>query len=365
MEDQRWPPNHRYPEQHHAPPYLPHMGPQIQPARVFGPSLGSFNVAGQRQKAKKESWRLEFDWHIPFTSKKKKDCTSLPPMYQALQDPPPMYRPALHPPPIASPQMLHAQTGPVSWATQSAAPFSPLRPHSPAVVIVEPRTPERGRSRNGSPSREEAGPQVHFPTRVHERRRHGQGDHGGSRRRHSYSPGRRNHSRGRLERINERLARLERELAEWRRRARTAERLQNEMAGSRRPTRITERTETLLAEIRDYRERQAAERDAERRWQEQEEAHLQYARDQRRRRRQGTARVVEVHQTRHDNLEDRGAQVLGQAMQEELDRQAGRRARNRGLERRPEGIGLRRRGTYAGEQIVYDDDSRWAWRRRR
>ncbi|MCJ1319941.1 hypothetical protein MMC15_005277 [Xylographa vitiligo] len=365
MEDQRLPPNHRFPEQNHAQTYPPPMGPQVQTGQAFAPSLEPFNVSSQQQEAKRERWRLEFDWHIPFTSRKKKYRASLPPLYQAVQNPPPMFHSALHSPPMASPHMLHPQARPVSWATQSAMPYPPPRPHSPAVVVVEPRTPERGRSRNGSPSREEPRPQVHFPTRVHERRRYGPGDHGGSRRHHSHSPGRRNHSRGRLERINERLARLENELDEWRRRARTAERLQNEMAESRRRTRVTERTAAILVEIRDYQERQAAEEEAERRWQEREEAHLQYGRDQRRRHRQDAARVVEVHQTRHNNLEDRGARVLGQAIQEELDRHTGRRARDRGIERRPEGIGLRRRGTYAGEQIVYSDDSRWGWQRRR
>ncbi|MCJ1379384.1 hypothetical protein MMC17_002485 [Xylographa soralifera] len=365
MEDQRLPANHLFPEQNRIPPHLLPMGLQIQPVRAFAPPPGPLNISGQQQKAKKDSWRLEFDWHIPFTSKKKKDRAYLPPLYQALQNPGPIYHPALHSPPMASSHMLHPQARPTSWATQSARPYPPPRPHSPAVVVVEPRTPERGRSRNGSPSQEELRPQVHFPTRVHERRRHGQGDHGGGRRHHSHSPGRRNHSRGRLERINERLARLEHELAEWRRRARTAERLQNETAESRRRTRVAERTHAILAEIHDYQEWQAAEREADRRWQEREQAHLQYERAQRQRHRQDTARVVEIHQTRRDNFEDRGARVLGQAMQDEIDRQAGRRARNRGLERRPEGVGLRRRGTYAGEQIVYDDDSRWAWRRRR
>ncbi|MCJ1420287.1 hypothetical protein MMC32_006644 [Xylographa parallela] len=365
MEDQRLPPNHLFQGQNQTPPHMLPMLAQVQPVRGFGPSQGPSNISGQQQKVKKESWRLDFDWHIPFTSKKKKKRASLPPLYQVLQNPPPVYQPALHPPPMASPHMLHPQARPVSWAAQSAAPYPPPRPHSPAVVVVEPRSPERGRSRNGSPSREEVRPEVHFPTRVHERRRHRQEDHGGGRRHHSHSPRRRNHSRGRLERINERLARLEHELAECRRRARTAERLQNEMAESRRRTHARERTDAILAEIRDFQEQQAAEREADRRWQEQEEVHLRYERAQRQRHRQDTARVVEVHQTRHENIEDRGARVLGQAMQAEVERQAGRRARNRGLDRRPEEAGLRRRGTYAGEQIVYDDDSRWAWGRRR
>ncbi|MCJ1398330.1 hypothetical protein MMC11_001528 [Xylographa trunciseda] len=363
MEDQRLPPNHHFPEQNLIPPHLLPIGPQI--VRPFAPSPGPVNNSGQPRKAKKEGWRLEFDWHVPFTSRKKKERASVPPLYQALQNPPPIYHPAQHLPPMASPHMVHPQARPVSWATQSAAPYLPPRPHSPAVVVVEPRTPERGRSRDASPSREEPRLQVNFPTRIHERRRHERRNHGGDHHHHSHSPGRRNHSRGRLERINERLARLEHDLAEWRRRARTAERLNNETAESRRRNHVTERTEALLAEIREYQEQQAAEREAERRWQEREQAHLQYERDQQRRYRQDAARVVEVHQTRHSNLEDRGARVLSQAMQDELDRQAGRRARSRGLEHRPEVTGLRRRGTYAGEQIVYDDDSRWAWRRRR
>jgi len=365
MEDQRLHPNPRTPDRSHPPPHLLPFGPQIQTVRPFAPLSGPSNNSGQPPKAKKEGWRLEFDWHIPFTSNKKRNRASVPLLYQALPNPPPMYQPAQNPLPMASPHMHHAQTRPESWATQSAAPYPPPRPRSPAVVVVEPRTPERGRSRDSSPSREELRPQVHFPTRVHERRSHRGRDHEGGRRRHSHSPSRRNHSRGRLERINERLARLEHELTEWRRRARTAERFQNEMAETRRRIHVTERTEALLAEIRDYQERQAAERDAERRWQEREEARLQYERDQARRYRQDASRVIEVHQTRHNSLEDRGARVLGQAMQDEHDRQAGRRARSRGLERRPDGIGLRRRGTYAGEQVVYDDDSRWAWRRRR
>ncbi|MCJ1395942.1 hypothetical protein MMC18_008828 [Xylographa bjoerkii] len=365
MEDQRLPANHPNPGQNFLPPHPIPIGPQIQAVRPFAVPPGPSNIPGQPRKAEKESWRLEFNWHIPFTSKKKKNRASFSPLDQPLQNPPPMYHPVQHPPPMLSPHMLHRQARPISWATQSAAPYPPPRPRSPAVIVVEPRTPERGRSRDGSPSREEHRPQVHFPTRVHDRRRYGQGDHGGGRRHHSHSPGRRNHSRGRLERINERLARLEHDLAEWRRRARTAERLQNRVEESRRRAHVTERTEAFLAQIHDYQEQQAAEREAQRRWQEQEEAHLQYERDQWRRRRQDTARVVEVHQTRRNSLEDRGARVIGQAMQDELDRQAGRRARSRGLERRPEGSGLRRRGTHAGEQIVYDDDSRWAWRRRR
>ncbi|MCJ1286984.1 hypothetical protein MMC26_006331 [Xylographa opegraphella] len=321
--------------------------------------MGPLNTSGQSQKAKKASWRLDFNWHFPFTSKEKKERHFLPPLYETSQDQPVMYQTAMHPPPMTSPHMLHPQPGPVSWATQPAVPYPPPRPHSPTVVVVEPRTPERDRGRNGNRSREEPRPQVHLPTRVHERR------HGAARRRDSQSADRRNHSRGRLERINQRLARLEHELAAWRRRAQTAERLQTEIAEARRRSRVTERTDALIAEINEYRERQAAEREAERRWQDREEAHLQFEMDRRRRHRLDTARIVELHQTRYNDLEDRGARVLGQAMQEEFDRQVDGRARDRGLERRPDGIGLRRRGTYAGEQIVYDDDSRWAWRRRR
>ena len=341
LEDQRPPQVHQFPNHNPFPAHAVPMGPQILDVRPFG----------QTQKVKKEGFRLEFDWHIPFTSRKKKTRASFPPLHQPLQQAVPMQYPAQSP-----------QLRPVSWGTQSAPPHPPPPPHSAAVVVVEP---DRGRSRDRRSSRDEHRPEVHFPTRVHERRSRGQANHEDDRRRHPHSPGRRNQSRGRLERITRRLERLEKELDEWKRRAQTAERLQNEMEESHRRACVAERTEALLAQIRDTQAQHAMEREAERRWQEQEEAHLRYEEEQRRRPRRGTARIVEVHQMRDDNLNDRGARVLGQAMQDELDRQAGRRARSRGLDSRPEGNGLRRRGTHAGEEIVYDDESRWAWRRRR
>ena len=108
--------------------------------------------------------------------------------------------------------------------------------------------------------------------------------------------------------------------------------------------------------------RQEAEEEAERRWREQEETRLQYERDEARRRELDRIRVVEVHQVRDESLEDRGARVIGEAILEERDRQA-RQARRgygrpmgRGIENRPEGNSLRRRGTRAGEEIIYDDD---------
>ncbi|MCJ1473249.1 hypothetical protein MMC13_001900 [Lambiella insularis] len=284
--------------------------PQAQPMR---PGTGSSGSRSTGSRVRDSGIQLDFEWHLPFISKKEKNHVTLvnpllPPVH-IVQDLPSALRP----------QSPYPQVRPASWGPQQV--LSPL-PNSPTVITVEPRTPDQGHDPN------DARPRVHFPTRNHERRHHPR----------SPSPIRRNHSRGRLTRVEERLARLQDELTEARQLARH------------------ERTERLLAQIREEQAIQIAETAAYERWQEREESHLQHERERRQRQERDAVRTVQVHQTQEESFEDRGSRVLSQAMRDRVNREMDRRAVSRSVERRPEGSGLRRRGTHRGEEIVWDDD---------
>lgn len=335
-----------------------------QQEEVITPNVDLASSGNGRRKSKMDGLRLEFDWHIPFTSRKK--------------EPPKARGTVVHliTPPPRRPEVTYVQPQPYAWPPHSdMRPRVPLAP-PPQVIPITPRPGEPRRlasQRNHQCRPEEPAPPIvatrehtrrppaqspspprHrrsiFPTRVHTRRLNTRSP-SPPRRRHSLipirlrhlrivtrspSPARRNPSERRLRQIDEHLHQIEADLVIAQREARR------------------ERIGNLQREINDYRNRQENELDTEQRRNEQDESRARFDRGRRDRAGRDRQRPSTVHQPREDSLDDRGTRVLEQAVRDRHARQEGLGMVAAGQSRATGRIGRRDRNV--GEEIVWDDD---------
>ena len=328
----------------------------------IAPNVDLSGSGNGRRKSKMDGLRFEFDWHIPFTSRKRR----LPKVT--------VIRPVT-PPPLR-PEVMYFQPQPHAWPPHSdMRPRVPVGP-PPQVIPITPRPEEPRRSasqRNHRRRPEEPAPltvatreharrppprspspphRQHsiFPTRVHTRRSSNRSPSPPGRRRslipvrlrhlrivtRSPSPPRRNPSDRRLRQIDEHLHQLEADLVIAQREARR------------------ERIGNLQREIDNYRIRQEYESGTQERRNEQDESRADFDRERRDRAGLDRQRPVIVHQPRDGNFDDRGTRVLEQAVRDRHARQEGHgtvAAGQAGVRGSIEG-----RDRNIGEEIVWDDD---------
>ena len=326
----------------------------------------NFDLGGSgsgRRKPNRDGLRFEFDWHIPFTSRKKEPKARVTVVRQIT-------------PPPHRPEVTYVQPQPYAWPPHSdMRPCVPLAP-PPQVIPITPRleVPRRSVSqRNHRRRPEEPAPPIvatrehtrrppprspspprrrHsiFPTRVHTRRLNTRSP-SPPRRRHSLipiqlrhlriitrspSPPRRNPSERRLTQIDERLHQLEADLIIAQREARRG------------------RIENLQREIDNYRNRRENELGTAQRRNEQDESRARFDRERRDRAGRDRQRPITVHQPRDESLDERGTRVLEQAVRDRHARQEGLGTVVAGQSRVRGSI--RRQYRNVGEEIIWDDD---------
>ena len=330
---------------------------------VISPNVFPSRSGNGKREWKRNGLWLEFDWHIPFTSRKKKPKATAT---------------VIHPitPPPQRPDVSCVHPQPYAWPPHAdMRPRVPLAP-PPEVISITPKPEEPRRSTSQRYHRhrpEELAPPIvamreHtrrplarspppprrrdsiFPTRVHTRRPSPRSP-SPPRRRHSLipirlrplpiftrspSPPRRNPSERRLRQIDEHLHQLEADLVVARREARR------------------ERIGNLQREIDNHRIRRETELETERTRNEQDESRAHFNRERRDRAVRDRQRPITVHQAHDNSLEDRGSRVLEQAVRDRHVRQAapGTLATGPSRERRS----IRRRDRNVAEEIVWDDD---------
>ncbi|MCJ1237320.1 hypothetical protein MMC14_005305 [Varicellaria rhodocarpa] len=341
----------------------------IAPSRDGDGSHASITETRRPKKRGKEGLRLDFNWHIPFTSKKERRVIEVrrpasrpasrpitPPLRQpepaTMTQPyarsprqdmrPPQYVWTLPPevfeisPREVNPREDTERHEPASPPPPPPPPLPPLQQsqtEAPLPAIYASRVHTRRAPPQAAPPRPQRSASA---TRVHSRH----ATAGTSAR--APSPLRRNHSPRRVRQVDDRIRRLESDLQE-----------------ARRTVRL-ERINRLLREIELERTRRDEEIGRERRHQGQEESRRHFERGREVRMRHDRQRPVEVHQNREDSIEDRGARVLHEAVRNRHLREDGEAADGR-LARRASMGGVfrpfRRRDNRArGEEVIWNDD---------